>query len=102
MAEAYPEFLKRNVSLTAISTDEMADALQMLELTEAEFAILSDKDAEVAKNYGVYNLLDDDVATPSTFVVSPEGYIEWKYVGENKDDRPTTDEILAQVDQLIQ
>ena len=90
------------MSLTAISTDEMADALQMLELTEAEFAILSDKDAEVAKNYGVYNLLDDDVATPSTFIVSPKGYIEWKYVGENKDDRPTTDEILAQVDQLIQ
>ena len=98
----YPEFLKRNVSLAAISTDEMADALQMLELTEAEFIILSDEDAEVTKEYGVYNLLDDDVATPSTFIVSPEGYIEWKYVGKDKDDRPTSDEILAQVDQLIQ
>ena len=98
----YPEFLKRNVSLAAISTDEMADALQMLELTGAEFIILSDKDAEVAKDYGVYNLLNDDVATPSTFIVSPKGHIEWKYVGEDKDDRPTSDEILAQVDRLIQ
>ena len=102
MAEAYPEFLKRNVSLAAISTDEMADALQMLELTGAEFVILSDEDAAVAKDYGVYNLLNDDVATPSTFIVSPEGHIEWKYVGEDKDDRPTSDEILAQVDRLIQ
>ena len=38
----YPEFLKRNVSLAAISTDDTTDALKMVELTGAEFAILSD------------------------------------------------------------
>ena len=79
----YPEFLKRNVSLAAISTDDTADALKMMELTGAEFAILSDKDAEVAKDYGVYNLLNDGVATPSAVIVSPRGDIEWKYVGES-------------------
>ena len=78
----YPEFLKRNVSLAAISTDDTADALKMMELTGAEFAILSDKDAEVAKDYGVYNLLNDGVATPSAVIVSPEGDIEWKYEGK--------------------
>ena len=98
----YPEFLKRNVSLAAISTDDTADALKMVELTNAEFAILSDKDAEVAKDYGVYNLLNDGVAAPSAFIVSPEGDIEWKYVGESISDRPTPDAILAQVDRLIQ
>ena len=36
----YPEFLKRNVSFAAISTDDTADALKMMELTGAEFAIL--------------------------------------------------------------
>ena len=102
MADAYPEFLKRNVSLAAISTDDTADALKMMELTGAEFAILSDKDAEVAKDYGVYNLLNDGVATPSAAIVSPEGYIEWKYVGKSVSDRPTPDAILAQVDRLIQ
>ena len=65
----YPEFLERNVSLVAISTDDIADALKMVELTGAEFAILSDKDAEVAKDYGVYNLLRDGVATPSAVIV---------------------------------
>ena len=98
----YPEFIERNVSLAAISTDDTADVLKMVELTGAEFAILSDKDAEVAKDYGVYNLLNDGVATPSAVIVSPEGNIEWKYVGESISDRPTPDEILAQVDQLIQ
>ena len=98
----YPEFLKRNVSLAAISTDDTADALKMVELTGAEFAILSDKGAEVAKDYGVYNLLHDTLATPSAVIVSPEGYIEWKYVGGSVSDRPRPDEILAQVDRLIQ
>ena len=98
----YPEFLKRNVSLAAISTDDIADALKMMELTGAEFAILSDKDAEAAKDYGVYNLLQDGVATPSAVIVSLEGYIEWKYVGRSVSDRPTPDAILAQVDRLIQ
>ena len=98
----YPEFLKRNVSLAAISTDDVADALKMMELTGAEFAILSDRDAEVAKDYGVYNLLNDGVATPSAIIVSPEGDIEWQYVGKSVSDRPTPDEILAQVDRLIQ
>ena len=98
----YPEFLERNVSLAAISTDDTADALKMVELTGAEFAILSDKDAEVAKDYGVYNLLNDGVATPSAVIVSPEGNIEWKYVGRSISDRPTPDQILAQVDRLIQ
>ena len=98
----YPEFLKRNVSLAAISTDDTADALRMMELTGAEFPILSDKGAEVAKDYGVYNLLNDTLATPSAIIVSPEGYIEWKYVGESVSDRPTPDAILAQIDRLIQ
>ena len=98
----YPEFIERNVSLVAISTDDIADALKMVELTGAEFAILSDENAEVAKDYGVYNLLRDGVATPATIIVSPAGDIEWKYVGRGVSDRPTPDEILAQVDQLIQ
>lgn len=98
----YPEFIERNVSFAAISTDDTADVLKMVELTGAEFAILSDKDAEVAKDYGVYNLLNDGVATPSAVIVSPGGNIEWKYVGKSISDRPTPDEILAQVDQFIQ
>ena len=102
MADVYPEFLERNVSLAAISTDNTAAALEMMELTGAEFPILSDKGAEIAKDYGVYNLLNDTLATPSAIIVSPEGYIEWKYVGESVSDRPTPDAILAQIDRLIQ
>jgi peroxiredoxin len=89
------------VSLAAISTDNTAKGLEMVELTGAEFAILSDEDAAVARDYGVYNLLNDSLAAPSVFIITPGGHIEWRYVGENVSDRPAPDEILAQVDRLI-
>ena len=98
----YPEFLKRNVSLVAISTDGLADAVKMAELSGAEFAILSDQDAAVAKDYGVYDLLSDKRAAPSAVIVSSEGNIEWKFVGKSIADRPRPDEILTQLDQLMQ
>ena len=72
----------------------------MAELTGAGFPILADVDAEVARDYGVYNLLDDRVATPSVFIVTPGGRIEWRYVGQDISDRLGPDQILAEVDRL--
>ena len=72
----------------------------MAELTGAGFPILSDEDAEVARDYGVYNLLNDSLATPSVFIVTHGGRIEWRYVGKDVSDRPEPDEILAEVDRL--
>lgn len=88
------------MSLAAISTDTPAKGLEMEELTGAGFPILSDEDAVVARDYGVYNLLNDRVAAPSVFVVTPGGRIEWRYVGKNISDRLAPDQILAEVDRL--
>ena len=72
----------------------------MAELTGAGFPILSDVDAGVARDYGVYNLLNDGLATPSVFIVTPGGRIEWRYVGQGISDRLAPDQILAEVDRL--
>ena len=88
------------MSLAAISTDNSTKGLEMAELTGAGFPILSDRDAEVARDYGVYNLLNDSLATPSVFIVTHGGRIEWRYVGKDVSDRPEPDEILAEVDRL--
>ena len=88
------------MSLAAISTDDPAKGLEMAELTGAGFPILSDEDAEVATGYGVYNLLEDGLATPSVFIVTPGRRIEWRYVGQNISDRPVPDRILAEIDRL--
>lgn len=88
------------MSLAAISTDNPAKGLEMAELTGAGFPILSDVDAEVVRDYGVYNLLNDSLATPSVFIVTPGGRIEWRYVGQDISDRLAPDQILAEVDRL--
>ena len=89
------------MSLAAISTDDTAKGVEMTEFTGAEFPILSDESAGVAREYGVYNLLNDNLAAPSVFIIAPGGRIEWSHVGRNVSDRPAADEILAQVDRLI-
>ncbi len=38
----------------------------------------------------VFNVLGDDLATPSTFVVDRDGVITWKYVANSIGDRPPT------------
>ena len=89
------------MSLAAISTDDMAMAAGMVELVGVEFPVLADENKLVTREYRVYNLLDDGVAAPATFIISPSGSVLWKHVAEHIADRPTPDQILAEVDRLI-
>lgn len=93
--------MERDVSLAAVSTDDLEDARNMAELSGAGFPILSDEDAAVVRDYGVFNLLNDGVAAPSAFLITPERRIAWRFVGESISDRPSVDEILAQVDEVV-
>lgn len=93
--------MERNVSLAAISTDDLGDTRNMAELSGAGFPILSDEEGEAARDYGVFNLLNDGVAAPSAFVITPERRIVWRFVGESPSDRPAVEEILAQVDEVV-
>lgn len=69
----------------------------MAQLVRAEYPILADVNHSVADAYGVFNLLNDGVATPSVFVVDPTGRMVWSYIGRDIDDRPSPDEILSHV-----
>lgn len=101
MAQAYPEFQKRNVELVAISVDDRTYAFQMAELVGAEYPVLADATRYVSETYGVYDLLNDKVAAPATFIVRPNGRIAWRHVAEDITDRPTPYEILGEIDRLI-
>ena len=93
--------MSRNVGLVAISTDELVDALQMEEMAAAEFPILADTEANVAQSYGVFNLLNDGVAAPATFIIRPDGGVIWAYVGADIGDRPPTDALLQVLDAVL-
>ena len=101
MAQTYPEFQKRNVELVAISVDDRTYAFQMADLVGAEYPVLADAARYVAETYGVYDLLNDEVAAPATFIIRSDGGIAWRHIAEDITDRPTSSDILAEIDRLI-
>ena len=97
----YPQFEERNVALAAISVDAVEDADRMAEMVGAEFYVLSDADARTARDYGVFDLHGDGVAAPATFIIDPSGEIAALHVGRDVTDRPTPEQVLAEVDRLF-
>ncbi len=91
------EFQEENTSLIAISKDTFEQAQLVKLITQAEYMILPDPEANVLKEYGVFDLLGDGVAAPSVFIINPDMTIYWSYVAKNIRDRPTTDEILQKI-----
>ena len=67
----------------------------MAQIIGASFPILSDPNHAVADAYGVFNLLNDGVDTPSVFVIDRAGRIAWSHIGKDASDRPNSAEILA-------
>ena len=101
MAQAYPQFQERNVALVAISVDDRTYAFQMADLVGAEYPVLADATRYVAETYGVYDLLNDKVAAPATFIIRPDGGIAWRHIAEDITDRPASSDILAEIDRRI-
>ena len=56
--------------------------------------------ADVVRKSGVYNLFDDGMATPATFVLDRTGKIQWQYIGKTIYDRPSNKEIIDQVTKM--
>ena len=88
------------MALVAISTDNVLDAKNMVESVEAEFYILADDDASVARDYRIFDLHGDGVAAPATFILNQAGEVVAYHVGRDITDRPTAEVILAQLDQM--
>lgn len=72
----------------------------MAERTGVQFPILYDPTADVVEKFGVYDLLNDGLATPSTFIIDKSGVIRWKYVGKHIYDRPSAEDVIAQLRRL--
>ena len=84
----------------AVSVDNLTKAGYVVDSLGLEFPIMYDPQAEVVKEYGVFNLLNDGLATPSTFVIDTQGKIRWKYIGVNISDRPSIRSIIRQLKEL--
>jgi peroxiredoxin len=58
------------------------------------FPLLVDPAANVVREYGIFNLLGDGLATASTFILDKQGRITYRYVGKGISDRPPTDLVI--------
>ena len=96
----YEEITGLQTDIIAISTDDLSQASYVAESLRLDFPILYDPAADVAREYGVYNLWGDGMATPSTFVLDRTGKIRWQHIGKTVYDRPSDEEIIDQMRKL--
>ena len=100
MREDYEAIRGLDAEVLAVSTDDLSGAERAVDYLDLGFPVLFDPEAEVVRKYGVYDLLSDSYATPSTFIIDKNGQIRWKYIGRRYDDRPTNQQIIAQLEAL--
>ncbi len=81
----------------ALAVQDVNIAREMSDIVDAAFTILADPQHQAASAWGVYNLLNDNTATPSVFVIDEQGRVIWSYIGNNANDRPSATQILENI-----
>ena len=93
----YEQFRAKKAEILAVAFQNIAHAQQAHDLIQAQYPILADADHAVAEAYGVFNLLGDGVATPSVFVIDPNGQLSWSFISKDPNVRPSASDILTHV-----
>ncbi|MGE0706377.1 MAG: peroxiredoxin family protein [Planctomycetota bacterium] len=106
MAARYAEFREAGAEILVVYPTREGDAEQVkvfkdivkdILSTEGEaaipFPVYLDLGTRVVKHYNLVG----DLSKPSTFVLDPEGKIQYLYVGRDTDDRPALDRVLEEV-----
>lgn len=111
------DILALGATLVAISPEVPDDSLTENEISKMEFTVLSDQDANVAKQYGVAwevpeflmehmrvdrgldlkainNGNANVLPIPATFILDTEGIVKWNYVNVDYRTRSEPDEIV--------
>jgi peroxiredoxin len=83
-----------DAEVLAVSTDDLQGAESVVEGLGLDFPILYDPAATVVREYGVYNLNHDSLATPSAFVIDKSGKVRWKHIGKGRCDNATNKQII--------
>ncbi len=89
-----------NAEVLAVSNDQLSGAERAIDHLDLGFPVLFDPGAGVIESYGVYDTLNDGYATPSVFVIDKSGNVRWKYIGRHYNDRPTNEQIIAELEAI--
>lgn len=102
LREEYQAISDLDAQVIAISMDDLSHADMAVEHLRLQFPVLYDLEGDVARQYEVYDLLNDDLAAPATFLLDREGNVRWKYVAKWDSDRPTIERILLELESIRQ
>lgn len=97
MQEQYDEFEALGAEVIAVSVDSAAEASTIVDLLNLEYPVLSDENHEVATAWGTFNILDDGVSAPATYVFNADGTLVAYRIGSGIADRPTAEAVLEVV-----
>ena len=101
MQNDYETISGLDTEVLAVSVDDLSQASYAVQQLGLEFPVLYDPEAEAVKAYGVFNLFNNNLPAPSTFVIDKEGVVRWKYIGKTAaSDRASNGEIIAQLKEL--
>ena len=89
-----------DAEILAVSNDQLTVAERAIDHLDLGFPALFDPEAVVIERFDVYDTLNDGYATPSVFVIDKSGDIRWEYVGRHYNDRPTNQQVIAQLEAL--
>jgi len=91
--------------IMAISVDDREHQQMMIDRVaedgiEMDFPLLTDPDHAVIDRYGLFNHEDPrgrEITHPATYVIDKEGVVRWRFVEVNYRERPTNEDILAEL-----
>ncbi|MEO8548823.1 MAG: redoxin domain-containing protein [Kofleriaceae bacterium] len=94
--EHQAQFAAKHTTVIAVSTDSPQDAGALKDKMGLTFDIYSDPELQTIAKWGVADY-GTNIAKPATFVIQKGGAITFKKIGDGTNDRPSVDDVLAQL-----
>lgn len=94
--EHQAQFAAKHTTVIAVSTDTPEDATALKAKMGLTFDVYSDTELKTIAKWGVADY-GTNIAKPATFVIQKGGAITFKKIGDSTNDRPSVDEVLAQL-----
>jgi peroxiredoxin len=94
LQQNYKAIQKAGAQVVALAVASPSAVRSAQQAATAAYPMLSDAQHQAAEAFGVYNLLKDNLAAPSVFIIDTDGQIVWRHIGRNAQDRPGVQQIL--------
>ena len=93
-ARRWERFEQAGLQVAGISVDSVEQNRAMVEKLLLTFPLLSDPEARVIREWGVFNEAEGGIAKPAAFVVRPDRSIAYEFVGGDFEERPEDEAIF--------